>query len=190
MRFSGSVYRNTLMTLPLLLCMFGMRADGVAQAPERFSGILMSTGAVGGLVQFRLQIEEYTTNAERQKHLDILRNQGWEELRDTLIDVEKGRFIPASQRGHDIAFARSIPHETGRIIRLVTARPLNVFDVRGSARNREYPFGVVELRLDEEGNGSGSVYAAAHLEFSDEGQLEIESYGNPPFSITSISVQD
>ena len=57
-------------------------------------------------------------------------------------------------------------------------------------RNREYPFGVVELRLDEEGNGSGSVYGAAHLEFNDEGQLEIESYGNPPFSITSISVQD
>ncbi len=190
MRLSGSVRRNSLMTLTLLLCIFGMGTDGVAQAPEKFSGILMSTGAVGGLVQFRLQIEEYTTNAERQGYMDILRNQGWEELRDTLIDVRKGRFIPASQRGHDIAFARSVPHATGRIIRIVTARPLNVFDVRGSVRNREYPFGIVELRLDEEGNGSGSVFAAAHLEFNDEGQLAIESYGNPPFSITSISVDD
>ena len=190
MRFSGSVCRNTLITLPLLLCIFGMRADGVAQAPEKFSGILMSTGAVGGLVQFRLQIEEYTTDADRQKYTDILRNQGWEELRDALVDVRTGRFIPASQTGHDIAFARSMPHETGRIIRLVTARPLNVFSVRGSVRNSEYPFGIVELRLDEEGNGSGSVYAAAHLEFNDEGQPEIESYGNPPLSITSISVQD
>ena len=104
--------------------------------------------------------------------------------------MEVGRFIPSTQQGHDIAFARSLTHETGRIIRLATARHLTLFEAVRSPRLQDYPFGFVELRLDEEGNSSGLVYAATKVEFNDEGHLEIESYGMPPFSITSISLQD
>ena len=141
-------------------------------------------------MQFRLQIDKYNTDEEVQEYLELLATEGQDELRDELTDIEVGRFIPSTQRGHDIAIARSFPHETGRIIRLVTARPLTFFEVTRTLRLQDHPFGVVELRLDEEGNGSGVVYAAARVEFNDEGQLEIESYGTPPFSITSISLQD
>ena len=100
-------------------------APVAAQAPERFEGILASTvvGATG-LAQVRIQIEEYTTDAETREFIDILANEGWQALEGAFLRVEKGRFIRSGQLGHNIAFARSLPHETGRIIRLATARPM------------------------------------------------------------------
>ena len=166
-------------------------APVAAQAPERFQGILSSTvlGA-SGLAQIRIQIEEYTTDAETREFIDILANEGWRALESKFLREEKGRFIRSGQPGHNIAFARSLPHETGRIIRLATARPILFGEASRATRSREYAFGIIELRLDEEGKGSGIVIGAAKLEFDDDGQLDIESYGHPPLSITTIEVQD
>ncbi len=162
-----------------------------AQAPERFDGILASTSALGsGLFRIRIQIEDYTTDAEAQEFIDILANEGWQKLEDAFLDVEKGRIIGPNQRGYNIAFARSFPHETGRLIRLATARPIVFAEAYRNTRSREYAFGIIELRLDENGEGSGIVIAAAKAEFTDDGQLSIESYGHPPLSISTISVRD
>ena len=175
----------------VLLSVIASPAQVAAQAPEEFEGVLASTAAgASGLAQIRIQIEEYTTDAETREFVSILANEGWEALENRFIREEKGRFIRQGQLGHDIAFARSIPHETGRIIRLATARPIVFAEAYNSTRSRDYAFGIIELRLDEEGKGSGIVIAAAKVEFNDEGELEIESYGNPPFSITTIEVRD
>ena len=161
------------------------------QAPERLDGILASTAALGsGLFRIRIQIEDYTTDAEAQEFIDILANEGWQKLEDAFLDVEKGRIIGPNQRGYNIAFARSFPHETGRIVRLATARPIVFAEAYRNTRSREYAFGIIELRLDEEGEGSGIVIAAAKAEFTDDGRLSIESYGHPPLSISTISVRD
>ena len=163
-----------------------------AQEREEFAGILASTagGGFSGLARIRIQIEAYTTDEERQRYIDILASEGWQELERAFLQVEKGRFIRVGQLGHNIAFVRSTRHATGRIIRLATARPIFFAEASRQSRSREHPFGLIELRLDNEGKGSGVVYAAASLEFNDDGALEIESYGNPPFSITEISVRD
>lgn len=176
-----------MVALGMLLC----QSTAIAQAPERLDGILVSTAALGGgLSQIRIQIEEYTTDAEAQAFVDLLADEGWQKLEDAFLDVEKGRIIGPNQRGYNIAFARSFPHETGRTIRLATARPLLFFESYRDTRSREYAFGIIELRLDEEGDGSGVVIGAAKAEFDDDGRLSIESYGHPPLSISSISVRD
>ena len=72
----------------------------------------------------------------------------------------------------------------------MSARPLFLFEATTISRSREYPFGVIEIRLDGEGKGDGSVYAAAQIRFDDDGQLIIESWGIPPYSISEIEQQD
>ena len=174
--------------LLVMLCL--VSAEVRAQAPERFEGILASTAAVSGLSQIRIQIEDYTTDEETREFIEVLRSEGWRALESRFLREEKGRFIRSGQLGHNIAFARTFTHETGRIIRLATARPIAFAEASRATRTREHAFGLIELRLDREGRGSGVVWAAASLEFNDDGQLEIESYGNPPFSITTIELQD
>jgi hypothetical protein len=40
--------------------------------------------------------------------------------------------------------------------------------------------------LDEEGRGTGTVIGAAKVWFDDKGQLQVESYTQPPLSITEV----
>ena len=49
---------------------------------------------------------------------------------------------------------------------------------------------MIEIRLDAEGKGDGSVYAAAKIMFDKEGNLIIESWGIPPYSISEIAQQN
>ena len=71
-------------------------APVAAQAPERFQGVLAST-AVGasGFSQIRIQIEEYTTDAETRAFIDLLANEGWQALESAFLREEKGRIIRA-----------------------------------------------------------------------------------------------
>ena len=181
---------GSVSSIVALLIAVAFPVSARAQAPERLEGLLASTAAVAGLARIRIQIEEYTTDQETQEFVDILRNEGWRALEGRFLKIEKGRFIRVGQLGHNIAFARTFTHDTGRIIRLATARPIAFAEMSRQTRSREHAFGLIELRLDQEGKGSGVVWAAASLEFNDEGQLEIESYGNPPFSITTIELKD
>jgi len=176
----------------VVLLLFGLNGKTDAQAPEELQGTLASTagGGFSGLARIRILINEYTTDAEAQEVFEILANEGARALEAHLLRVEKGRFIRVGELGNNIAFARSFTNETGRIIRLATARPIAFAEAAGATRSRDYNFGVIELTLDNEGKGSGVLWAATKLEFDDEGQLQIESYGIPSLSITEISVQD
>ena len=167
-----------------------------AQAPERFQGVVVSQqGGAAGMSSFFVEVDSYTTDAEVQEFATILARDGWEALESAWLalvdnDREKGRLSGPRFRGSDIAVARSVPHETGRIVRLATARRIGFSEARLSTRSREYAFGLIELHLDEEDKGTGTIIAAAKLEFDDDGQLRIESYGNPPISITTVEAED
>ena len=159
---------------------------------ERFTGTVQKVGGVGpsGFAQFRILIEEYSTAAEAAELLTLLAEKGWREVEGQLLKLERARFIPSGQIGHNIGYARSLPTEDGgRIIRLVSARPLFLFEALNNPRSRDYPFGVIEIRLDAEGKGQGSVYAAAQICFNSDQQLIIESYGIPPYSISAIEIR-
>jgi len=163
-------------------------AQPFAQDLERFEGIIVYTGPGAGLSQFNIRVQEYTTDAEALKFLDLLRNEGWEELEDAFLREEKARFQISGQIGHNIAFARSFETETGRIVRFATARRTSMGEFWRNTPSREYAFAIIELRLDENDEGSGIVLAAAKLGIDKNGELDIESYGHPPFSITTVRV--
>ena len=92
--------------------------------------------------------------------------------------------------GHNIGYASTEPTEDrGRVIHLVSARPLFLFESYEATRSREYPFGVIAITLDAEGKGTGEVFAAAKIRFEDDHRLVIESYGIPPYRIPEIEQQ-
>ena len=177
------------MGLMLGVLVFPVRA---AAQVEVFEGTLVSTAAgASGIVPFTIQIEKYTTDQETLALIETLADDGWRALESALQDAEEsdvGRFQVQGQPRILLGLARNLPNESGRVVRVATARPIRLFDWR-SPRSREYAFGIIELILDENGNGSGSVIAAAKVEFDDKGQLSIESYTQPPFSITRVSVR-
>jgi hypothetical protein len=92
--------------------------------------------------------------------------------------------------GTDLSVARVFETEEGKVIRLVTPRPVSFFEAYRSGRSRDYPFTIMELRLNKEGKGVGSIMGGAQLRFNDEGQLDIESYGNQYAKLTNVRSWD
>ena len=65
--------------------------------------------------------------------LRILAEDGWQQLENKLVATERARLILPGQLGHNIGHVRShMTEEGGRIIRLVSARPLFLFEFGGN----------------------------------------------------------
>jgi hypothetical protein len=60
-------------------------------------------------------------------------------------------------------------------VRLFTERPINLAESYYDTRSREYEFGIVELKLNAEGEGVGATIPAAKLSLDKEGQIVVES---------------
>jgi hypothetical protein len=53
-----------------------------------------------------------------------------------------------------------------------------------------YPFTIIELRLNQEGKGEGSILGGAQLKFDEKGQLDITSYGNQYAKLVNVRTWD
>lgn len=148
---------------------------------EAYSAVAMGTGgSVGGRsIQFDFRITGYTTDEEVNKFAALLKEKGPDALRSALEKEDKGRLNPAGRLGNDIAVARKRQQGTDTIITIVTARVMPFIELYNSGRSTDYPFGFLQVKLNEKGDGTGQIMAAAKIKFNKKkGHYEIESYGN------------
>jgi hypothetical protein len=156
-------------------------AQDEKKQPEAYSGVAMGTGgSVGGKsIQFDFRISEYTTDEELNKFAALLKEKGQDALRSALEKEDKGRVNPTGRVGNDIAVARKRQEGTDTIITIVTARVMPFIELYNNGRSTDYPFGYLQVKVNEKGEGTGQIMAAAKIRFNKKsGKYEIESYGN------------
>ncbi|MFY9825394.1 MAG: hypothetical protein WAM82_28720 [Thermoanaerobaculia bacterium] len=135
-------------------------------------------------------MDRWGTEEEALAYLKTLKEKGQDGLLKTFWDAKETGWVRiGSQLGYPIVFARSIPSPQGRIVRAFTDRPVQFFEARNSLRSADYPFGIIEIRLDAKGKGEGTLVAAASAKFNDKGQLELERYGTQPFKLMNIKAE-
>ena len=156
--------------------------------PEEYSAtaIVTSGGAAGSMVQLNIRINSLTPDEEALQYARLLKEQGPDELAKALDKVERGRIAPVARVGNDISIARAFQTEKGRLIRLVMNRSLGFLELRHGGRSTDYQFSVIELLVNEKGEGEGMALAAAKISFNKENQLEVENYGQAPIRITNV----
>lgn len=180
-----------------LLCLLSFVALLSAEAPEvslpeEFVGTIVDAGVAvprATSARFTIHIDEYTTDEEAMELLQLLADEGPKGLEDAMRDLDKGWIRVGPSLGYPLSVARSFETENGRVIRVATDRPIQMFEVYRGLRSRDYPFGIVEIQLDAEGEGQGQLIAAAEVGFSPEGSLEIESLGTQPFRLLQVKQQ-
>ncbi len=156
---------------------------------EVFTMVAVPTsGSARVTIDFTMRLNEFTTDQEVVKLIEILREGGTDELRRTLEKVEKGKLSPKGRIGADVAVARVRKTEKGERFIVITARTIPGLELYVSGRSRDYPFGWFEFEIDEEGKmvDTGTFIMAARLSFNKEGQFEIESYGMQPYRLTNF----
>jgi hypothetical protein len=162
----------------LLLASYGQ--DEKKQS-EAYSAVAMGTGgSVGGkTIQFDFRINTYTTDEELTNFAALLKEKGQDALRNALEKEDKGQLSPTGHVGNQIAVARKRKEGADTIITIVTARTMPFMELYNSGRSTDYPFGFLQVKLNEKNEGTGQIMAAAKIRFDKKkGRYEIESYGN------------
>lgn len=187
-RMRESTWAAGLLCGVLFLLVTPLAAQSV---PEQFTGrIVDAGGAVPGrsATFVTIRINEYTSDEDLAGYVDLLAEKGQDAVERELWNVDIGWIRIGNSLGYPLSIARSYDVEGGRIIRVLTDRPIQMYEVRRGLRSQNYPFGIIELKLDEEGKGEGSLIAAASAKMTDEA-LEIESFGTQPFRLLKMKTE-
>jgi hypothetical protein len=155
---------------------------------EHYAATAVGTG--GGLggktLPLDIYIDDYTTDEEAAALANVLKEGGQDALRRSLEKLKKGRIAPSGSVGNDIAVIRSKPNGSGKQIILLSSRVMPWLELYVGGRSRDYNLSWLVLDVDEEGKGQGSVILGAKLQFTEDGKLDIESYGQQFVRLANI----
>ena len=166
--------------------------SGQAQK-ERFTGfaINMDSGPKTGTIDF--MVERWSTDEERNALLAILQEEkdptrANTQLLKALQRMPKAGNIRTPQTlAWDLRYAHQSPLENGgRRIVVATDRPIGFREARNQSRSMDYPFTLVEIRLDKDDRGEGKILAGTRLLVDKNNHLVLENYGQQPIRFNEI----
>jgi hypothetical protein len=135
-----------------------------------------------------LTINRWSTDAERDQLLTVFRAKGQEALLSALqkLPVVGGITSPGSLK-YDIHFARERQEaEGGRMIFLMTDRYIGAWEAANRPRTIDYPFTLIQLQVDKDGNGVGKASVATKITEAVDGTIELENFSNQPVALNKV----
>jgi hypothetical protein len=153
----------------------------------RFTGTIANTGGtifLGGF--FTVEIDQWNTPEEIAELKKVLAVGGQKALLEKVWKAKQIGFLKVgNSMGKPLFFARAIPVPGGLIVRALTNQPLG----RGAGRAGDYPFGVLELIIPNEGKGSGTIVGMAKIGFAADGTAQVEGYGTIPEKLMDVAIE-
>jgi hypothetical protein len=179
-----------LTAIALATSVFLFTAPTLARAagnPQRFVGHLIDTMASARFTRpFVLEIDRFASAADARRLTGVLAARGPLGLRDDFWRSNAGYLSIGGGLGYPVAAAFEQDTPSGRTIRVFLDRPLGFFETQYYSRSYRYPFTVVELNVDKNGNGEGRFILAANLQSRGAETLEVESLGVMPFRLLHL----
>ena len=157
-------------------------------SPEEFTAVAVANNNLAtGLETVLIDVRRWSTDAEREKLVSILREKGPRALLDALQDAPvKGRIRTPDSLGYDLRYAQQTPTaEGGRRVVVVTDRPIGFWEATNRPRSYDYPFTVVQMELDKSGRGKGTLSVATKI-LAYGNTIELENFATAPVMLTEI----
>jgi hypothetical protein len=158
--------------------------------PQRFTAFAtnMSNVSMGVRSQtIDIEITRWSTDAERDRLLGILKQKGENALLQALQDLPKVGYIRTPDSiGYDLHFARE--HEWGdggRRVFIATDRPIGFWEAANRPRVSDYPFTLIEMRLNHDGTGEGKLTAATKVTVEGK-NIVLENYADQPVRLSQV----
>ena len=147
----------------------------------------MSNVGNPGASQVEITVNRYTTDDARDRLMATFRENGASGLLKALqSEPPVGNIRAPGSLAYDLRYARQLPgEEGGRRIVLATDRPIGFAEAANNSRTMDYPFTLIELRLDKDGHGEGKLSVATKLTLNDN-VLVIEDYADQPVMLTDV----
>lgn len=162
--------------------------------PQRFTAFAanLSNVQAGPAAQtVEIAITRWSTDAQRDRLLTVLKEKGEDALLSELQKMPKVGYIRTpTSLGYDLRFARQTPYgDGGRRIFIATDRYINYWEVTNNTRSKDYPFTLIEMRLDNHNQGEGKLSIATKVT-ADDNQIVLEDYANQPVMLKNIKEEN
>lgn len=159
------------------------------QAPEEFTAIAANISNVGatGLVPVNIHISRWTPDDEHNRLFTALRDKGQHAFLDELTSLKSVGWIatPTSLR-YDFMYARQSVDEKGqRRIMMISDRPMEMWERTTASQSRDYPFTVIELQIDKEGRGQGTLAQLVQLRLLGD-IMGIDNLATAPIKLNDV----
>jgi len=184
-------FAAVLVAVGLLTLDAGMSAQNQKESFTGFA-INMNSGPSTATVDFT--INRYSTDAEREKLLAIINEEKDvyrmnQKLLSALQKMPKVGYIRTPDRlAWDLRYARQAPLEDGgRQLVLATDRPVGFWEARNRPRTMDYPFTIVQVRLDKNDRGEGKILAGTKIYIDKKtNDLVLENYAQQPVMFNEV----
>lgn len=159
--------------------------------PERFTAMAVNMTR-GGSGAIEMTVDRWSTEAERTQLLDTLAQKGPDKLLDVLQKLPRvGYFQLNGGLGYDIHYAhRDKGEDGGERVVLATDRRIGFWEASNQPRSIDYPFTIVELRLNNDGEGEGKMSIATKVTLDKKtNTITLENYTALPVLLQSVKRQ-
>jgi hypothetical protein len=178
--------------------------EGELPLPLRLSAFAVNMSTVqrpGSTAVMDIRITRWSTAAERERLVKTAVEKGSDALlRELQRMPDHGRMsIPAwtgpdphnARLGWELHYAFMTPLEDGGYrIGIATDRYIGFWEARNQPRTIDYPFTLIEIRLDRSGKGVGKMAVATKIEFDKKkNQMVLENYASEPVRLNEIKIQ-
>ena len=171
-------------------------AAAPAQKPrvgERFRAFAVNLDSTAGVPtgagEVEIVITRYSPEADGERIVTTLLEQGPQKLLDEVQDMPRVGYIRTPQSvGYDLRFARKVTDKDGgEQIAIMTDRPISVWEARNRPRTVDYPFTVIELRINKAGEGEGKISLFTKIDADRRNKtLVLENYGSQPVMLKNV----
>jgi hypothetical protein len=180
-----------LPALIVLVCSLAVAQSN--QQPERFTANAVSLSPEYGTGQQVVDIDvtRWSSNAERERLVTALREKGPNDLLKQLQKNKPvGRIKTPDSLGYDLRYAyQQTDPDGGRTIVIATDRPIGFWEASNRPRSIDYPFTVIQMKLDRDGTGKGTMSYATRIVAHENNVIELEDFATQPIMLNNIKAE-
>ena len=137
-----------------------------------------------------MRVNRWSAETERERLTNALVQKGPEALLKELIKTKPVGIIKTPDSlGYDLHYAYQRPGEDGgREIVIATDRPIGFWEARNQPRSFDYPFTVIQMQIDRNGEGTGTLSYATRIRVVKD-TIELENFATSPVMLTKITAR-
>ena len=172
----------------VLLVSSALAAAQTLGEKERFTAIaIVNNNRASGSGIVQIDVNRWSTAAEREALLNTLKKHGAEKLLDALKDTKPVGIIKTPDSlGYDLHYANQTPlPDGGRRIVIATDRPIGFWEAAHRPRTIDYPFTVIQMEIDKDGKGKGTLSYATKI-IPAGNTIVLENFATQPVMLTEI----
>jgi hypothetical protein len=185
--------RASLVTVfALLLSTAGAASQDAKPVREAYTAVASNISELArtGITPLDIVIERWTDAGENERLMTAFEEKGQDGLVAALQKTEPAaRIRTPGNLAYEFHYARQVVEKDGtRRILLITDRPISFGELTNRGRSLEYPFALVDFRVDASGRGEGKLFLATKIIRTGD-LFVLENFATQPVVLSDITRQ-